>query len=195
MTVTLTKRWSDVFMDTVRSHDSATTLREASATGKLGEWTKALTDVVITTFAPMGWHGAAKGHRTRLLPVARQEYLALDAVAFERAKDRRWAFPVAVFELENSRKDDLVAYSLWKVFCVRAALRVVLCYRRDAAEGSALVRHLSANVIKAMDVAERMRVQGETLVVVGSDARAETFPYGFFKDWVLESNTGRFVRG
>jgi len=127
--------------------------------------------------------------------VPREEYLALDAVAFDYTEDCRWSFPVAVFELENSRKDDLVAYALWKVFCVRAGLRVVFCYRRDAEEGAALVRHLSASVIGTMAVADRMCVQGDTLVVVGSDARAEAFPYGFFKDWLLENNTGRFVRG
>ena len=63
----------------------------------------------------MGWRGAARGHKSDLLPVSRSEYLALDVVAFETAGDRRWRFPVGVFELENSPADDLVAYSLWKV--------------------------------------------------------------------------------
>ena len=83
----------------------------------------------------MGWRGAARGHRSDLLPVARSEYLALDIVAFETTGDRRWRFPVAVFELENSPADDLVAYALWKILCVRASLRVMFCYRRDAATG------------------------------------------------------------
>jgi predicted GTPase len=43
--------------------------------------------------------------------------------------------PISVFELENSPVNDLVAYSLWKVLCVRASLRVVFCYRQDASEG------------------------------------------------------------
>ena len=76
---------------------------------------------------------------------SRSEYLALDAVAFEatqKAPLSRWPFPVAVFELENSRQDAKVTYSLWKVLCVRAPLRVVFCYRRDVSAGSALVRHL-----------------------------------------------------
>ena len=33
---------------------------------------------------------------------------------------------------------------------------------------------------------------GETLVVVGSRAEAETFPYGFFSWWLLDGNTGTF---
>ena len=33
---------------------------------------------------------------------------------------------------------------------------------------------------------------GETLLIVGSRAEESTFPYGFFKDWVLDKNTGHF---
>lgn len=32
-------------------------------------------------------------------------------------------------ELENSRDSERIAYSLWKVLCVRAELRIVFCYR------------------------------------------------------------------
>jgi len=34
----------------------------------------------------------------------------------------------------------------------------------------------------------------ETLVIVGSRSEAATFPYGFFKDWMLDTNTARFRR-
>ncbi|MBI4516468.1 MAG: hypothetical protein HY699_11710 [Deltaproteobacteria bacterium] len=119
----------------------------------------------------------------------------LDVVAFEPAGDRRWRFPVAALELENSRSDDRVAYSLWKVLCVRAALRVVFCYRRDATEGVALVRHLTDHVVRPMGIVERSNLGGETLLVVGSRDEAATFPYGFFKEWRLDPNTGRFARG
>jgi len=99
-----------------------------------------------------------------------------------------------VFELENSRDDNRVAYSLWKVFCIRATLRVVFCYRRDAEEGAELVRHLNEEVVRAMAIAERAALGGETLLVVGSRNEAATFPYGFFKDWTLDANTARFSR-
>ena len=122
-------------METVKTHEASTTLREAAESGELKHWTEALTGIVVGTFPKMGWRGAARGHRSDLLPVPRSEYLALDVVAFETAGDRRWRFPVGVFELENSPVDDLVAYSLWKVLCVRASLRVVFCYRRTQARG------------------------------------------------------------
>jgi hypothetical protein len=181
-------------MESIQSHEAATALRDASQTGELKKWTEALTRVVVGSFPLMGWQGAARGHRSNLLPIPREEYLALDAVAFDSAGDRRWRFPVGVFELENSPDDDRVAYSLWKVLCVRAAIRAVFCYRRDADAAANLVRHLADQVVRTMEIPERARVGGETLLVVGSYSESESFPYGFFKAWALDSNTVRFYR-
>ena len=148
----------------------------------------------VLRVAIVGWEASAKGHVATLLPVPRSEYLALDVVAFESAGASRWRFPVAVFELENSADDDFVAYSLWKVLCVRAKLRVVFCYRRDAEGGNALVRHLSEQVARAMELQDRAALTGDTLLVVGSRSEANTFPYGFFKNWLFDTNVGKFAR-
>src|SRR5438128_2462690 len=166
--VSVAQSWFGAFMETVKTHEAATPLREAAESGELKLWTTALTGIVVGTFPKMGWHGAARGHRSKLLPVPRAEYLELDVLAFEIAGAQRWRFPVGAFELENSPVDDLVAYSLWKVLCVRASLRVVLCYRRDASEGAELVRHLAEQVVQAMEIPTRTGLGGETLVVVGS---------------------------
>lgn len=190
----LSHLWYGKFMETVQGHELAAELREAAMAAQLGKWTSALTTVVCSACGAMGWKAAAKGHRSTLLPVAGQEYLALDVVAFEPAGDRRWRFPIAAIELENSRDDDRVAYSLWKVLCTRAQLRVVFCYRKDAAESSALVSHLSEQVTKAMGIDERTRIGGETLLIVGSRDESATFPYGFFKNWQFDANLGRFGR-
>jgi hypothetical protein len=190
----IAKSWFGAFMETVKTHEASTILREAAESGALKQWTEALTGIVAGTFPRMGWRGAARGHRSDLLPVPRSEYLSLDIVAFEVAGDRRWRFPVGVFELENSPGDDLVAYSLWKVLCVRASLRVVFCYRRDSSKGAELVRHLADQVVQAMEIPTRTGLGGETLVIVGSRSEAATFPYGFFKNWTLDVNTARFRR-
>lgn len=194
MTELVAQRWFGTFMDTVRTHEASTALRDAAQSGKLKKWTQALTGVVVGTFQSSGWRGAAKGHRSGLLPVPREEYLALDVVAFDPAGNGRWQFPEAVFELENSPADDLVAYSLWKVLCVRARLRVVFCYRRDASQGAELVHRLGEQVVQPMDIGDRANIGGETLLVVGSRSETATFPYGFFKDWSLNTNTARFGR-
>lgn len=198
MTIRLAEAWYAAFMETLRRHEASRPLKEAAAAGRLGDWTQALTEVVVDVCQQMDWKTAAKWHRADVLPVSRSEYLALDAVAFdvgESSASADWPFPVAVFELENSRRDDKVAYSLWKVLCVRTRLRVVFCYRRDVAAGSALVGHLADGVVGSLPIEERVGLVGETLLVVGSRAEESTFPYGFFKDWVLDKNTGRFSRG
>ena len=192
----LAETWYTAFLEVLQSHDAARSLREAAAAGRLGDWTKALTGIVVDVCAQIGWQTAARWHRADVLPISRSEYLALDAMAFDGGQDvPGWSYPVAVFELENSRSDDKVAYSLWKVLCVRTRLRVVFTYRRDVSAGSALVQHLSDVVVGSLPIAERMHLSGETMLVVGNRAESSTFPYGFFKSWVLDVNTGRFARG
>jgi hypothetical protein len=81
------------------------------------------------------------------------------------------------------------------VLCVRVPLRVAFCYRRDVATGSTLVGYLVDAVVGSLRIEERIDLVGETLLIVGSRAEESTFPYGFFKDWILDKNTGRFARG
>ena len=87
-----------------------------------------------------------------------------------------WRFPVAVFELENSRSDARVAYSLWKTLCVRAPLRAVFVYRPDWESGVQLVQHLGSDLVGVMPIDERSAVGGDTLIVLGSRGEGETFP-------------------
>jgi hypothetical protein len=182
--------WREAFWECLRLPDHAEPLRQASLSGKLGEWTKALTAATVTTCDRIGWDAVAKGHTLAGLPIPRSEYLVLDVTAF--SKGSGWKFPMAVFELENSLQDDRIAYSLWKVLCVRADLRMVFCYRRTSEQAAELVRFLRTEVVEALTIAARTNLCGETLVVVGSRAEAETFPYGFFKWWSLDNNTGHF---
>lgn len=197
MATSLSDIWYTCFLETLQRHETSRQLKEAAEAGRLGDWTQALTGIVVDVGRQMGWQTAAKWHKADLLPIARSEYLALDAVAFDVRDESAlppWPFPVALFELENSREDDKVAYSLWKLLCVRARLRVLFFYRRDVADGGNLVRDLEKAVVGSLPIAERMALVGTTLLVVGSRAEESTFPYGFFKDWILDKNTGRFGR-
>jgi hypothetical protein len=194
MTASMAEPWYDAFMQALQRREASRPLKEAAAASRLGDWTRALTSTVVDVCQQMGWEIAAKWHQGDVLPISRSEYLALDVMAFAPTSVV-WPFPVAVFELENSRQDDKVAYSLWKVLCVRAPLRVVFCYRRDVGAGSTLVGHLADTVVGSLSIEERVGLAGETLLIVGSRAEESTFPYGFFKDWVLDKNTGRFARG
>ena len=53
---------------------------------------------------------------------------------------------------------------------------------------------LADTVVGRMPMAGRMRLSGETLLMIGSRAEGQNFPYGYFREWMLEKKTGRFAR-
>lgn len=187
-------RWITAFFAAIMSdRDVGDSLRGAAIASDLGRWTELLTTVVASSLVAIGLVPAAKGFPGRALPVSRQEYLGLDFMGFE-AGDVRWRMPVVVGELENSRNDDLVEYSLWKVLAVRCSLRLVFCYRGDGHAVPSLVLGLAKRVVGALSIAERSNLVGDTLVIVGSKSESTTFPYGFFEVWRLNANIGLFER-
>lgn len=191
MTSAAAETWRGSFWQTIQESAHAEPLREATLSENLGNWTAHLTTATVQVCRRLGWEAAAKGHRLERLPEARCEYLSLDVMAFDPAT-ARWHYPVAVFELENSKREDRIAYSLWKVLCTRAALRVVFCYRRNPEDAGGLVKYLASEVVASLSNQERLHIEGETVVVVGSRDESGTFPFGFFKWWALEKNTGSF---
>ena len=189
----LVARFRETFFAIVQTDELAGELKQAASAANLGAWTRALTEAAIRTCAGLGLMASAKGHKLELLPIHRSEYLALDVMAFADGA-KRWRFPVAVMELENSAREDQIAYSLWKVLSVRAELRIVFCYRRNGEEIPALLRHLRDEVVEAMGLAGRVKLEGATLLVIGSLSESGTFPFGYFAWWLLDTNTGRFER-
>ena len=191
MTTNVSAKWQTQFWRTVQLSENANALKDAAIQKRLGDWTKALTTTVIASCAALDWRASAKRYPLEVLPVSREEYLALDVIAFERG-EKQWRLPIAVMELENSQKDDLIAYAFWKMLCVRADLRVLFCYRENPEQAPTLVRWLCDQVIRPLRIEQRMGLEGETLIVVGSRGEAATFPNGFFKWWQFEPNTGTF---
>ena len=179
------------FFRQAQEPDTRGPLKDASLTEQLGMWTKALTVCVVAACREIGLRASARAHECELLPVRRSEYLALDVMAFVEGS-KRWLFPTAILELENSQDVDKIAYSLWKVLCVRADFRFMFCYRKAASDAPALIQHLRQEVIDAMSLQGRIDLGGRTFVVVGSRSDADTFPFGFFKWWELNTHTGRF---
>jgi hypothetical protein len=187
----LAEQFRAAFLRQAQEPDTCEPLKTASLAGRLGEWTKALTVSVVGACRGIGLRASAKAHVSELLPIRRSEYLVLDVMAFAPG-EKRWLFPSLVMELENSPKEDQIAYSLWKLLCVRASCRFVFCYRKDSSAAPALIQHLRHEVIDAMSLRGRVDLEGRTFVVVGSRNDADTFPYGFFKWWELNTHTGRF---
>src|SRR5947208_2082717 len=109
------QRFREQFFSVVQQAEFAASLKQAAQGANLGPWTGALTGAVVRTCEAVGWKASAKGYKdVELLPIHRSEYLALDVMAFPEG-EKRWRFPVAVMELENSNREDQIAYSLWKV--------------------------------------------------------------------------------
>ncbi len=191
--------WRQTFMERLKEHAVAQPLREAALRGRLGAWTTLVTEQVVRSCEALGWRAAAKGFPLDLLPKTGHEYLNLDAMAFcvdqtEPSSAARWHFPIAVFELENSSDDQRVAYSLWKVLCVRTKLRAVFAYRKTWEPAVQLVSWLADEVVGRIPAHERTDLTGKTFVVVGSRSEGELFPWGYFKLWSLNTNTARFER-
>jgi hypothetical protein len=183
----------DAVIDTLRDGEVAARFKQAATDALLEPWTTALTEVVVRSCEALGLSASGKGHKLDLLPVGRSEYLGLDVTAFSEGQGR-WRFAALVAELENSRREDLIAYSLWKVLSVRAGLRVVFCYREKSESVPTLLRHLRQEVVEAMGVVGRSALDGDTMVVCGTRDAVNTFPHGYFAWWELNKNTGSFER-
>lgn len=187
--------WRAAFLTVVQEPEVAAPLKEAALAEDLKTWTRCLTAAVVASCRQLGWLAAAKGHRLAELPQPGQEYLNMDVMAFPSAPaPGRWRLPVAAFELENHRTDDRVGYSLWKVLCLRAELRVVIAFRRDWEQSRCSVDAIGRDVVGSLGVAERMAIAGETALIIGNRGDGETFPWGYFKMWLLDMNVGRFEK-
>lgn len=196
MPANLLQRWQVAFLDAVQQSGAAEELKRAALAEDLMSWTSTLTTAVVRSCEAMQWETASKWSPSQRIPKHGKEYLSLDVMALPPTKAGeqaiRWPLPIAVFELENHAQNVRVAYSLWKVLCVRAALRVVIAYRPDWERSRELVGTLADEVIGGPSPEERSEIRGETIVIVGNRGEGETFPWGYFKFWRLDTNIGRF---
>lgn len=176
--------WYAAFKTAVRVPAIAPQLASAADGLHLGAWTDLLTSTVIQSCRSIGWVTAAKKTGERPLPIARDEYLGIDVMAFSQASG--WRKPAATFELENSRRDDLVAYALWKACTVNARLSCLFCYRAEQDSIAKLVALLANDVLRSAEV-------NEVLVVVGTRASADTFPDGYFRPFAWDAQSKQLV--
>jgi hypothetical protein len=191
--MSLFESWHASFQELLTDPAVAAPLKAAVIDEDLKAWTTCLTSSVVETCRTQGWQAAAKGHLLRSNPKPGQEYLNIDVMAFApQPGSVRWAFPAAVFELENARTDARVAYSLWKVLCVRASLRVIFAFRRNWESSRRTVDAVCEDVIGGMSIADRMRIEGDTLIIIGNRGDGDSFPWGYFKCWRLDVNLCRF---
>ncbi len=104
------------------------------------------------------------------------EYLNIDAFFIDKAEDDLikeeseydpFVLPRAVVELENSDDKMKISYCLWKILCVRAPIRVLICYQSSRDKVTNLKQHLEGaiwqgSLMKGTD--------GDLLVIVGDES-------------------------
>lgn len=178
----LMSEWHRAFRAAIRDESVAPQLQAAADGARLRPWTELLTAAIAHACGDLGWDCAAKRAGRGPLPVSRDEYLGIDVLAFEPGTG--WRGPIAAFELENSPRDETVAYALWKVGVIRVGLGCLVCYRRQEEGISPLIGRLQDTVLR------RLRPEGEVLVIVGTRAAAETFPDGYFRAFRWRPDAG-----
>lgn len=185
------QQFRDVFHRKLGEVEAGLQLKEAALARDMAGWTMALTNLLSDCCNELAWSVGAKWNSCALLPEQRKEYFTLDVVAFEQGR-RGWQFPVATMELENMASKRKVAYCMWKLLAVNSGFRCLFCYRERADQRNELLDYLRTEVIEALRVDERERIQGATYLCVGTRDDAPYFPNGFFRWWSLNLNTNRF---
>ncbi|HHW19259.1 MAG TPA: hypothetical protein GXX30_10275 [Firmicutes bacterium] len=184
-------RWYQTFRRVIRRVRFADALREAAMEERLQAWTEHLTNAVVETCTDLGLMAVARGHLAEVLPVPKQEYLAIDVMAFSRSDRPGWRRPVAAFELENRMDLEAISYSVWKVSVVRCFFGGVFCYRQQREGIKDLLVDLTREVMAKMHPPGEQD-EAKILLVVGTRAEAEDFPDGFFKPYLWDSAVGQF---
>jgi|SRR6266542_3030605 len=183
----LARRFWVELRDAVRDPALAPQLQAGADGALLGPWTGLLTAAVVQACGGLGWECAARSEGSRPLPVPRDEYLGIDVLAF--GPGRGWRSPLAAFELENSARDRVVAYALWKACTVRVGLSALFCYRHHPEQVGSMITMLYEDVLRPL------RPVAEVLVVVGTRSAAGTFPDGYFRPFTWDAELGRLRAG
>ncbi len=184
----LARRWFDSFLVAAQQHERRDELIRAAGRVSMGSWVRETTAVAESACRSFGWIVMHRHGDAQILPIRRDEVLGIDVAAFGSGGSRRWPLPEAVIEFSTSGADSTVAYYAWKLLLLLAPLRVVFAYRRSAADETALVGHLEAEVVRPIGI-----VDGELLLIVGARAAPEAYPRSFFRSWVFDAATGRFA--
>jgi hypothetical protein len=109
------------------------------------------------------------------------EYLDIDAFYFDKSDydldigigddEDPFVLPRAVVELENSFDINKITYCAWKILCVRAPIRVLICYQKGMDNITSLAKHLE-NVIWQRDLLKGDN--GDLFIIVGNDKKGKS---------------------
>lgn len=139
--------------------------RETLSEKQLEDMTPEEKEVALANFAKGYWEES-------------REYLNIDAVFINESEYglHTWgakgiqygpfALPEAVAELENDWEVNKICYCLWKILCIRASVRVLVCYQRNEEMINSLRQRLE-NVIWASSLMKG--TDGDLLAIIGQE--------------------------
>lgn len=140
------------------------------------KWTKFMGDVLDCVAKKMNFAAVRRRPRNK---EESWEYLGIDACFFDKSKydciDERsqWnptCLPRAVVEHENRYALKIIYYALWKILCVRAPIKVLICYQDSKPKVSSLKKRLQGFILQG----DLMKDTHDCLlVIVGNDSFGE----------------------
>ena len=183
----LGKQWVNFFWE------SLVELENLSNTHSDGEWTSFMMKVIRVMEKKTNCRVIGRDSEN---PADSGEYLNIDAMFLDKtAYSGNWAIgdwdpyvlPSVVVEHENDYGFKKIMYCLWKIYCIRAKLRVLICYQSD--EDKILL--LQKNLTEAIKHG-RLDDRNELLVIVGNGAEERSIWKRYFN--IFEWEEGSLVR-
>lgn len=109
------------------------------------------------------------------------EYLNIDAFFFDNIEynlptgieyyDDPFVLPLVAVEMENDPKINKIAYCLWKLLCIRATIRVLVCYQENKDD----VKFLSKNLEKIIWEKGLLKGEhGDLYIIIGNEQKTES---------------------
>ena len=158
----LKEKWLKAFNLTLKE------LESESDTKSDDEWTRFMTKVFSKTGEKINCY--VQSRFTEDVKNA-GEFLNMDAMYFSNEDIKDWrsdfapiALPPIVIEHENQYLIQKIEYCLWKILCIRAQLRILICYQDNIRDIYALKKKLEKMI-------ERLKISNneDVLIIIGDE--------------------------
>jgi len=151
--------WLKAFMTTLRENENKIDYSTDT------KWTESMESIMKEVGAKLGCGVSCKDPKKE----EGEEYLGIDFMFFYKKDydEDRYVFPIVVVEHENSDREALVKYALWKILCVRSSVQVLICYRNNKTKIEILRQHLEDVILQGNLMKE---TDSELIVLIGDDS-------------------------
>jgi len=164
------KQWVEFFVKSLKK------LEPESNTKTDAEWTEFMIKVMKAIGEKADCYVVSRASKDRKYS---GEYLNMDAMFIDNSDYTDWdsddwdppVLPSAVVELENDDRFAKITYCLWKIICIRAEIRVLICYQTNKDKVNSLRKRLEETLMsrRLMETAK-----GELFVIIGDATKDDS---------------------